>query len=140
MIIESFSCACRLLITESYNLSGYFSKVQISMVVVKVLQFNRLIFFFSRKRLGHEFAPSIKFSSEGRACLPLTPDKNTNECKKNSYVCAFFYKFKIVGECQSNRKSVHKKRTIKWQIFCYPTIQQKIFSPFFVSSTVHYTK
>ena len=48
VIIESFSCTCRLLITESNNLSGYFSKVQISMVV-KVLQFNRLIFFFSRE-------------------------------------------------------------------------------------------
>ena len=89
VIIESFFCACRLLITESNNLSGYFSKVQISMVVVKVLQFNRLIFFFLAKTPWSWICTQYQVFIRGQGLLAL----NTRQKYKwmhEKFLCVFF--------------------------------------------------
>ena len=89
VIIESFFCTCRLLITESNNLSGYFSKVQISMVVVKVLQFNRLIFFFLAKTPWSWICTQYQVFIRGQGLLALNT-RQKYKWMQEKFLCAFF--------------------------------------------------
>ena len=88
VIIESFSCTCRLLITESNNLSGYFSKVQISMVVVKVLQFNRLIFFFLAKTPWSWICTQYQVFIRGQGLLALNT-RQKYKWMQEKFLCTY---------------------------------------------------